>query len=283
MKLTLCAIALAIVGCAVDAKPQPKGFSLGQLSVTWGKLGVPTNQKLFDALPLTKEEAEEAGFKAINTECSGANFVGYRYYLNNDPSVILIYNQVGLVSGFQTAYKISDMDKFPDAKSTYAKKIYVEETIDGVKVKTVTAYFRDPAKMCSNVPSSALELNFQNGTAPTDVKKVAPAEEDIEKVWTEGRCLSSMGMHYWYNAPADMDCDELSPPFVLYDRGVISGFGFATYGNFTSLRYEHIPVQFLGAVFKEVPKCLPEKFGKNQGGSTVHVFFNQQPYKLICP
>ena len=70
------------------------------LRTTWGP--DPTNAKYFVKQPLTIEEAKLAGFKQIPGKCRG-KFLGYRYILNEDLSLILIYNNNGDIAGIQMA------------------------------------------------------------------------------------------------------------------------------------------------------------------------------------
>jgi len=254
---------------------------LDALSVTWGIPGGP--KKVFDKLPLTSDDAEEEGWLAINSFCLHPTRPGFRYMKYNEPAVILIYDIEGNIAGFQTALKDEDIKKVPQAGKYFENRIFHKDDIEDIEIRTLTAYIVNPALICLPFLQRQLELSFQNGTLAHDHVNVPTKETELGTHWTKGACLSTMGQHYWYDAPVDMDCSTFQPPFLLFDKGTLSGFGFVFYGNFTSLRYEHIQIPLLGAVFQDVPNCLPDKLGKTRGASSIHVFFNKNPEQQMCP
>ena len=45
--------------------------------------------------------------------------------------------------------------------------------------------------------------------------------------WNQGSCYPGMGMHYWRHTglTSDSACEDAGPIFLMYDRGVLAGFG----------------------------------------------------------
>ena len=53
------------------------------------------------------------------------------------------------------------------------------------------------------------------------------------------------GQHYWYDVSKKMDCQDFFPVFLLYNDGLLNGFGWATSGNLESKYVEHPPADRL--------------------------------------
>jgi hypothetical protein len=60
--------------------------------------------------------------------------------------------------------------------------------------------------------------------------------------------LLHSGLHYWYDLSKNMDCDNLYPVFLLYNGGVLNGFGWALGMDLKdySPRIEHPPQSSYG-------------------------------------
>ncbi|WAR22632.1 hypothetical protein MAR_016606, partial [Mya arenaria] len=82
---------------------------------------------------------------------------------------------------------------------------------------------------------------MQNGTRPSSTLQIPiTIEQARSSEWTEGNCFNAMGTHFWYRTSVDMDCDDFFPMFLLYNGGVLDGFGWAYAINLqTSSRFEH--------------------------------------------
>ena len=83
--------------------------------------------------------------------------------------------------------------------------MYNEDTIRGVDVYILTAYFIDPKTICqaADIPTrklgaSGTGLWLQNGTNPIQDSFVVPINQsDIQTTkWTLGHCFVSMGKNY---------------------------------------------------------------------------------------
>jgi len=240
------------------------------LSVTFGK---------FNDLPITEADAKQKGWKLMSDDCAEkptvtSPFRGKRYMLEEERATILIFDVHGLIAGMQMAYK-TELKK----KGKYRKFAGVIKTVHE-KHGTfyyLTAYFTDPTKICDAKVQRAKgiigdKLVFLAG----DNKYVeAPLLSKDAKgtSWVLGRCFIGMGTHYWYDISSDMDCDDLFPAFLMYNKGKLSGWGWATDVDVKSKRVEHPSSMLIWLFFKKetLPKCLPQLDSR----STQHVYFTK--------
>lgn len=65
----------------------------------------------------------------------------------------------------------------------------------------------------------------------------------------------SAGQHYWYDISQNMNCDDFYPVFIMYNGKRLNSFGWNTYGDLKSKRYEHPSASVL-----KVSEELIEKF-----------------------
>ncbi|CAG0903436.1 unnamed protein product, partial [Cyprideis torosa] len=110
-----------------------------------------------------------------------------------------------------------------------------------------------------------------------------PNNEDdvVNTQWDLGSCFISMGVHYWYNYFAIVDdCQEFKPAFLLYNGGVLKGWGWATFGYYESDTYEHPEPNVIGAFMNPVPPCLTQ-IGTDYGLTTQHVYFRDE-IEMFC-
>lgn len=79
------------------------------MQITWR--ANPDDEYGFDSLPRTLNEAIAKNWQMIDEQCSDKSmpFRGYRYMLNNDPAVILIFAGAfqgnAYIAGIQTSVK----------------------------------------------------------------------------------------------------------------------------------------------------------------------------------
>ncbi|XP_067132832.1 uncharacterized protein [Centruroides vittatus] len=259
------------------------------LRVTWGRN--PLSSINFSKMPLTIGDASGKGFRKLPGKCSGGNFYGHRYIKGQDSAVVLIYDSKGYVAGIQTgipAYFIKQMNTdYPYSKIPS----FQLDKIDDEEVYFLTAYFVDPQTICRSERShDEFEENignglwFQNGLDPIDAIKVPLYEKNVtDEKWSKGGCFRSMGQHYWYKLSEDMDCNKFFPFFLMYNRGKLTGFGFALIGNFQfTSRYEHPNKDSLSRFLDPVPMCLNKEYDKAGGFTTLHVYFTVRPWNLFC-
>ncbi len=150
---------------------------------------------------------------------------------------------------------------------------------------SITAYFTDPATVCSkslSKQSTGDRLVFVSSKQSVNIPL---KESDVSSFWTQGQCFWTMGVHYWANVNgkvnADMNSDDFVPIFLQYNKGELNGFGWALNANFTSTRYEHPTESVLPQFFKEVPKFFsdPTKSGVL---STMHIYLDSTPQLNFC-
>jgi len=221
------------------------------------------------------------GFTLMDNMCSGTQqFLGQRYWSNNDPALILLFDVNGYIAGIQTAVpKTSGYLPVAPMLGTYIleEKDYFKQTV----------YFVDPAIVCTTGRSSddfanqgtGTDLYIQNGpNATTDYFKVPMNEYEIKLTnWGFGKCFFEMGMHYWYNTSANMDCKDFVPYCLLYNGGKLNAFCFAVNYNVQGTqRYEHPTIQNDVAFMEAVPKCF------NSPQSTLHVYTTSNYLANLC-
>jgi len=50
-----------------------------------------------------------------------------------------------------------------------------------------------------------------------------------------------LGVHYWYDNRLDLNCDEIFPAFLLYNKGKLTGFGWTLIGKFEYSKRTEFP------------------------------------------
>jgi len=264
MQHTLLVILLSVV----SAFGQLNGWNA--LHATWNAIPF----KGFDALP--RQLTERHNFVLKDNQCDGGKFRGQRYWSNNDPALILIFDKNGIIAGMQTSIP----------KTKYRPTINAFQ--DDGDYWTQTAYFVDPSTICSAGRTAAdLEkqgtgtgLWFQTGPDPTKNLMAIPLDEAEAKksLWGFGRCFPTMGQHYWYNVTVDMNCDNFFPNCLLYNKGKLNAFCFAENADLVSPRYDypHPTNDKVKLFMNPVPKCFfSDKTFEKQ--STLHVYFHSNP------
>jgi len=154
---------------------------------------------------------------------------------------------------------------------------------------TLTAYTVNPSSICTvgrtadqyNAQGTGYGLWIQNSTNPEASIEIPLAETEAQAggAWGHGHCFYTMGNHYWYKISADMDCANLFPYFLLYNKGSLNAFGFAidTAGEFSnSKRWEHPPSLVLGQFITPVPNCLANQ-NQYSKHNTMHIYFTDWP------
>jgi charged multivesicular body protein 7 len=207
----------------------------------------------------------------------GSPFVGVRYWVPNDPSLVLLFDINGYIAGMQTMIPASD---WTPEKGTGAPAFNLYNGF-----YTLTAYFVDPSTVCGpgrtadqfGAQGTGYGLWMQN-TSSTDTLMIPTAETGMGNTkWTLGHCFVSMGVHYWYDESLNMNCGDVYPFFALYNDNNLNAWGFATnYGGGSSNRLEHPPHAALPGFMNPVPTC----FGKDPAFkdlSTMHVYFTSNP------
>jgi len=274
------------VAIAVQAKfPPDFTHNWTNLRVRWH--AVPF--KGVNELPRSLKEIGE--FELRDDLCkTGGKFAGQRYWFKKDPALSLLFDKNGIIAGVQTSVP----------KTGYKKNDQNPYYIDDGEYWTLTSYFMDPSKICSEGrtqadldKATAEGLWFQTASTIDSVYKVPQNEADmkdeaakLEKEgkphWGYGKCFWTMGQHYWYNIKKEMNCDaDLAPKCLLYNGGKLTGFCFAINGDFTSptKRYDWPKPKY--NVIEKFMDPLPQCFDGNNKDymiqSTMHFYFTDQP------
>jgi len=246
-------------------------------------------------VPLTQDQAQKENWSSLSTECTnGGKFNGFRFTPPVAPSIAALYDSAGVVIGFQAFYDSDKVENGSSHKDCKTKGLFTNtydfksqpmiqlETINGVEYKVLTAYFADPATICSSTRDSskvatdgyANELYFQNGPTPSDLIKVpATRPEASAEGWTDNACLPLNGYHnFWHTEEWDnTQCNNVRPSWIFYDADKkLSGFGFTIPGCDDSPRFQHPP----GAIVKQVSgsKCA-EQVANTVKFSNINVYF----------
>jgi len=237
----------------------------------------------FNSLP--RQLSENSQFTLLDDQCaSNGPFRGQRYVVNNDRTIVLLFDKNGIIAGMQTS----------SAKSQFTPSPGMMGFVDDGDYWTQTAYFVDPSTICTTGRTSDDLKNVGTGTGLwlqngpdviADSLNIPLAESDIKKtIWGSGKCFPSMGMHYWYNVTSDMSCNNFYPLCLLYNGGKLSAFCFAKNAYLQSPQYDwpHPDPFSTGGFMNPVPKCFntDPTFKKL---STVHVYFHSNPrFTTLC-
>jgi charged multivesicular body protein 7 len=268
-----------------------QGFFFGS-SGKWDGLRVTFNPKIWDKyafakLPRTVDDAVAAKWTLKDSQCtsSSQNFRGRRYWLDNDPASILLFDKNGYIAGIQTSVPSAGYTPTPMNKGSSFQQ-------DG-DFWTLTVYFVDPSIICStgrtadqfNADGTGTDLYIQNGTNPETMSIQIPTSEDDIKTtkWGSGKCLPTMGKHYWFNVFDDMNCDNFFPYCLLYNGGKLNAFCFAIDHDFeTSKRYEHPSTSEAGMCCLHTPQCMKNDPKYKNPQTTMHVYTTDSPYTNFC-
>jgi len=251
------------------------------LSVTFGVN--PFDANVFASMPRSEADAKRQGWTKIADCDNNSKFRGIRYVKDNDYAVILLFDVQGYIAGIQCGVlKNATAGAYPPTKM---RGLIFQD--DGARY-TLTAYFTDPATICTTGRSHAeflqdgtgTGLYIQNGSNPvTQSVKIPATQSGVgNTAWTLGHCFPAMGVHYWYDVSTDMSCDDFQPVFLLYNEKQLTAFGWALGTGQTSKRFEHPPHAAFSAFLNPVPKCLDNYAVL----STMHIYMTAHPTRDLC-
>jgi len=260
---------LVILLSAVSTFADP---SWNGLYATWNALP----QKGFDAMPRSLDEKHN--FVLKDNQCNGGKFLGQRYWSNNDPALILLFDKNGIIAGMQSSSPKSQYTPLPGMKGF----------VDDGDYWTQTAYFVEPSTICTKGRTKADLAKEGTGTglwiqhgpdAKTNLINFPPNEDDIKKtLWGASKCFPSMGQHYWFNITVDMSCNNIFPNCLLYNNGSLNAFCFTKNVNLDSPLYDfpHPTNDRVQGFMNPVPKCF---FSEKSFATltTLHVYFHDNP------
>lgn len=247
------------------------------LRVTWGINPLASNS--YNKLPRNLDDAKSQGW-VLEKDCSQVN--GNRYILNNDPAVLLIFDNKGTIAGI--ASKISNNLPF-NMPSKEQQEYFTNEGDSYV----ISAYFTDPNLVCSNVirrVSTGDRLVIKGDKQTLNIPLI---EENVlsETFFTKGGCFYTMGQHYWANLKGiqvdeDIPIEHFLPIFLLYNKGQLNGFGWAFNAILESPRYERPPIDAIGKFFQTNPPAAFKDPKKSNGISTMHIYLDSTPLLNFC-
>ncbi|GIY14903.1 uncharacterized protein CEXT_668301 [Caerostris extrusa] len=247
------------------------------IRVTWG-LNL-FSSRVFAKLPKTESKARSEGFVRLAGECNGGKFLGHRYMKGLDTAAVLIYDVNGYFAGIQHGIPKNDVEKVNTTFSFEKSSAYqLDKVLGDEEIYFLTTYLVDPNIICNGGRTKdqyeeqgiGTGLHVQNGTNPIrDSVEVPLYEKDMEGThWVKGGCFRTMGVHYWYGAHENMSCSDFFPLTAIYNRGKLTSFAFASFGNYEfSRRFEHPSSTALTmkTALTPVPKCLYDE-STDQGG-----------------
>uniref|UniRef100_T1ISJ9 Uncharacterized protein n=1 Tax=Strigamia maritima TaxID=126957 RepID=T1ISJ9_STRMM len=236
----------------------------------------------FNRMPFTRVDAEKTNWKQIggtNASCAG---VGYRYRQDNDPAVVPIYAENGIIVGLQTGYPESQM-KSEKLIAWYKQQPMFEvehpEYDPSETLYTLRVYFSNPDYICDKDFKYVHNFYYINGT-----KKVSVPHEasKLDKIWVKARCNPGKGWHYYDQMPKDLNCDYFQPFFPMYHNETLVAFAFVSFGKFDSKRYGkneyHPNTQYKGLI-DVVPDCL---YTVGYNLTTLHGYMIEKPWEIKC-
>jgi len=242
-----------------------------QLAVTFPK---------YTPVPHNENEAQRGGWVLLSDDCldTTSPFRGRRYFVNNDRSLILIYDSHGHIAGLQLSYP-AELKQTKEGK--YQPAFVYKKEFDG-GYYYVTAYFTEPGKICCYCSVRDMDvigdkLIFLNDkTSRVVVPMTVESKKNMtSKKWMRGKCFPNMGLHFWYDQHKDTSCKDIFPFFTIYNaQGQLHAFGMGIDIVLKSDRYEYANPAFLGRFMgdKVFPTCLKDQ---NIITPTMHVFFTK--------
>ncbi|XP_057302199.1 uncharacterized protein LOC130636478 isoform X2 [Hydractinia symbiolongicarpus] len=269
-------------------KPMKQNFPLWrELSVTYRK---------FTKLPMRTQQARRTGWEKEEDGCKDDLFyVGQRYvYRQNgnekdwDRATLLLFDVHGHIAGIQmeisAANKIDQFNRFPPF------------IVGKTGARYLTAYFTDPQNICNKkirrntrMVGDRLMILNSNKTMPDGSLINVPLKESwmYGTLWNKGGCVPAMGRHYFFNMTANMNCSDFVPLFLLYNKGVLNGFGWTMGGHINSPtgRLEYAPNALLRKFFQpgiEWPLCLDDRSVSQPSVSSQHIYLDINPTKNLC-
>lgn len=259
------------------------------LRTTW--MFNPFDSLAFAAQPRTVAEAEADGWVLVDNQCEieGAKFAGKRYIRStSDIQMVLLFDANGFIAGMQSPVPLKNTydNKYFDFDASAA---YNKDEINGETVYVSTAYFVDPAIICTgrtqeeyDVDGTGTGLHFQNGETP-ETYVTAPLTETAalaEGRWFKHYCFLNMGNHFFeFNYDPEQNCQDVFPAQLVYEDDNLKGFVFQHTGDIAGDRWEQPDSLAINAIVDRPPKCLLD-LTEEPGQRTMHVYF--MDYTDLC-
>lgn len=246
----------------------------------------------FNDQPRTIKQAEQMGWIFMSGCGSDMNFVGHRYADPMDPSLVIIFDDAGYIAGVQSFaleeyydYAVSD----PSVNPSYNYGFWFAQP-----AWITTAYFVDPTIICNggrseeefNTQGSGDRVAIQYGPTPADLINVplTTSEAGNDALWYDHLCFQAMGDHWLnFNYEPDQDCGTVLPFQILYNNdGNLIGFVWQHMTNLPGDKWEHPDHFAVSHIVDRPPTCVTEMVDY-PGLSTMHHYFNSEPWTFACP
>jgi len=274
MKAFTSLITLAFLALAVHAQEQ----TWPHLRTTWKPIGG------FDVQPRTEAELLEAGW-TLELACGDSEtFTGNRW-IDPQMDLVIITDINGFIAGAGSLIPAVLLDP-QQALNPYYQ---IDRLANGQEFYALTAYFVDPATICTtgrtqaefDVEGTGNMLAFQNGPTPADLE-IIPLEDTglTETHWNKHNCFLNMGRHWFtLNYDPNESCDAITPFQLVYHNGKLNGFVFQSVTSYTTARYEEVTVAAIDAIVDTAPTCLYDLV-ETPGQQTMHVYLSD--YNVFC-
>jgi len=230
-------------------------------------------------MPLKKKDAEASGLHLVGEDKCDSRF-GYRYQLDGARIPIVMYNELGDITGVQIAVNSKEFPLYPGSN------LKAHHTVEPTGMSQdegdwgLTVYFKDPKEICEKAGdlfqhSIGDRLWIADADEPSGYFQV-PLQTSEDELF-DGRFKSSaclpaglggpgsggMGLHYWNmkDRQGNTECKDGLPYFFLYDQGILQGLGIGitgfknkmpTVGNARPVGWEDPTNARLGAPNKEI-------------------------------
>jgi len=240
--------------------------------------------------PRTESEAKAAGWRLISNDCSdGISFPGIRYAppeRENGPDMILIYDVNGFIAGMHSVV----LKKFSTDDWQLGSKWYRLDTLFGEEAYLSTAYFVDPALICTGRTQDQFDsegtgnrLLFQNGPSTSDTI-AAPLDldqADSSDFWYKHFCFLNMGRHYFnmYYDPDQPCTPDNIPVQLVFSGGVLNGFVWQHVSSIPGDRWESVNSFGISNIVDRPPNCLYDLV-ESPGVTTMHMYLRN--YETLC-
>ena len=259
--------------------------------------------------PLSTTAAGSSGWvKDTNKTCSSGSALGIRYRspsnsIEAESGIHILYGENGEVAGIQSVVNVK-----PSEFLTSPKGPYVEEVgVNGHKIWTITAYFREPKTICDPsthrtgrsadglwfTPNGHLSSAFSVPRSIAANQNQVNVPEGAGRPFIKGKCMSSMGVHYVRTKWNDK-VGEIDPYFLLYHPtthqlvsfGFLSLFGVTT-SPLPGKYWEHIPVAaaplFMNLNQIPLDLVLGNIDGRKFQQNAIHFYFVSDPKNnILC-
>ncbi|OXA47255.1 hypothetical protein Fcan01_18035 [Folsomia candida] len=250
-------------------------------------------------MPTLVSHAVQDGMVNISPECTnGGKYFGFRYKTRNVDGIYLLFDRNGIIAGIQVWMDKSDTTRANNPFRYDLIPMFRDEIIGGKWYTVLTAYFVNPASICStgrnetslHSQGTGTGLYFQNGATPhpSNLVNVPTYRPDAAKEgYTNCECLEGMGLHNFWQVEKwqDSNCREVQPIQLLYNLdGAMVGFVFQIFAKLSHRMFEFPPTQGLKVILgpDRTPNCILE-VNEKFGTTALHVYFIDNPWELKCP